>query len=83
MSLSAESVEHVALEPSITTSVNEMKSQSVPRVVYAERLCGDVIIEFDNGEYALYPAALLIAMLPQAVKIDSSEFEEDESEPIQ
>jgi hypothetical protein len=54
----------------------------IPRVVYAERVGDDVIIEFDDGECALYPAALLLAILPQAVKIECSAFDQVESETI-
>lgn len=48
----------------------------IPRVAYAERVGDDVIIEFDDGQCALYPAALLLGILPQALKIESSASEE-------
>jgi hypothetical protein len=47
-----------------------------PRIVYAERVGGDVIIEFDDGECALYPASLLFSILRQAVKIEFSDSED-------
>jgi len=59
-----------------------METTPIPRVVYAERVGDDVIIEFNDGGSALYPAALLLDMLPQAVKIENSASEEDESGPI-
>jgi|HubBroStandDraft_6_1064221.scaffolds.fasta_scaffold1568646_1 hypothetical protein len=59
-----------------------METTALPRIVYAERVGVDIIIEFDDGESALYPAALLLAMLPQAVKIECSAFEEVESKAI-
>jgi hypothetical protein len=57
-----------------------MKTTALPRIAYAERVGDDLIIEFDDGESALYPAALLLAMLPQAVRIECSAYEEFESE---
>jgi hypothetical protein len=59
-----------------------METTPIPRVVYAERVGDDVIIEFDDGECALYPAPLLLSILPQAVKIECSASEEAESEPV-
>jgi hypothetical protein len=49
-----------------------METIPIPRIVYAERVGDDVIIEFNDGESALYPAALLLSILPQAVKIECS-----------
>ena len=54
----------------------------IPRIVYAERVGDDVIIEFNDGECALFPAALLLAILPKAVKIECSAYEEADSEPV-
>ena len=62
--------------------MRNMETIPIPRIVYAERVGDDVIIEFDDGECTLYPAALLLAMLPQAVKIECSAYDEFESEPI-
>jgi hypothetical protein len=59
-----------------------MQTSASPRIVYAERVGDDVIIEFDDGECALYPASLLLSILPHAVKIESSASEEVESETI-
>jgi hypothetical protein len=42
------------------------------RVVYAERVGDDVVIEFDDGECALYSADLLRSMLAQATRVGSS-----------
>ena len=55
-----------------------METSPIPRVVYAERVGDDVVIEFNDGESALYPAALLLSILPQAVKIECSEEAESE-----
>ena len=55
-----------------------METTPIPRIVYAERVGDDVIIEFDDGECALYPASLLLAILPKAVKIEWSASEEVE-----
>lgn len=46
---------------------NERKS----RVVFVERIGVDVIIEFDDGESALFSASLLRSMLPKAQKLRS------------
>lgn len=61
---------------------HEKETPPIPRVEYAERVGDDVIIEFDDGQCALYPAALLLGILPQAVKIECSASEEVESEPL-
>ncbi len=52
-----------------------------PKVVYAERVGDDVVVEFDEGECALYPAFLLHSVLPQAVTIECPADEGAESEP--
>jgi hypothetical protein len=59
-----------------------METIPIPRIVYAERVGDDVIIEFDDGECALYPALLVLSILPQAVKIVFSVSDEDESEIV-
>jgi hypothetical protein len=44
-----------------------MKTPSnAPRIVYVERLGDGVIVTFDDGKCAVYPAALLYAVFPQA-----------------
>lgn len=48
------------------------------RVINAERVGGDVVIEFDCGECALYPAALLHSVLTHATEPSDAEFEEDQ-----
>jgi hypothetical protein len=62
--------------------MRHMETTPIPRIVYAERVGDDVIIEFDGGDCALYPASLLLAMFPQAVKIECSDSVEVESEPF-
>jgi hypothetical protein len=59
-----------------------METSPIPRIVYAERVGDDVVIEFDHGEGALYPASLLLTILHKAVKIDCSASKEVESEPV-
>jgi hypothetical protein len=62
--------------------MRHMESTPIPRIAYAERVGDDVVIEFDHGESALYPASLLLSILPKAVTIECSAPEEVESEPI-
>jgi hypothetical protein len=62
--------------------MQHMETITIPRIVYAERIGNEVIIEFDGGDCALYPASLLLTILPKAVKIECSSAEEVESEPI-
>jgi hypothetical protein len=45
--------------------------------VYAERVGGNVIIEFNDGKCALYPASFLHSMLTEATQLDTSDFEEE------
>ena len=45
-------------------------------VVYAERVGGDVVIEFNDGKSALYSASLLHSMLTQVTEIDASDSDE-------
>lgn len=51
--------------------------QDDPKIVSAERTCDGVLIEFDNGNAAVYPASLLASVFSQAVKVE--ELESDES----
>jgi hypothetical protein len=43
-----------------------MKPNPNPRVVEAERMDNGVIITFDDGKYAIYPASLLYATFAKA-----------------
>jgi hypothetical protein len=43
-----------------------MEKPPIPCIIYAERLGGGVVIAFDDGRSAIYPAALLHAMFSQA-----------------
>jgi hypothetical protein len=47
-----------------------------PVVVSAERTRDGVLIEFDDGNAAIYPASLLAAVLPQAVKLEELDTDE-------
>jgi hypothetical protein len=49
----------------------------VPRVTYAERLNGGVIITFDDGKCALYSAALLHETFTQAENVPDEVEDED------
>jgi hypothetical protein len=46
-------------------------------VVYAERVGGNVIIEFNDGKCALYSASFLHSMLTQVTEMDASDSEEE------
>jgi hypothetical protein len=50
-----------------------METPIAPRIIYAERLGGGIIITFENGKSTLYPAALMYAMFPQAERLDDLE----------
>ena len=54
-----------------------MKTASECVVVYAERVGGNVIIEFNDGKCALYSASFLHSMLTQATELDASDSEEE------
>ncbi len=54
-----------------------MEIPTVPRVTYAERLNGGVIITFEDGKCALYSAALLSKTFTQDETMPD-EFLEDE-----
>jgi hypothetical protein len=69
-------------KPHSLRECGNMETVPIPRIVYAERVGDDVIIEFDDGECALYPASLLLSILPQAEKIECSAAEEADSELI-
>ncbi len=55
-------------------------TSSEPRIVYAERLGGGVIITFDDGKCAAYSALLLHNTLPQATEVIDSDTEEEIAE---
>lgn len=47
-----------------------------PRILSADRLDGALLIAFDDGGCALYSAALLVAMRPQADQVSDTDLEE-------
>jgi hypothetical protein len=49
-----------------------MDRASEHRVVDAERMGGNLLIFFESGECALYPANLLHSILPEATTLDES-----------
>jgi len=46
-------------------------------VVYAERVGGNVIIEFNDGKCGLYSASVLYSMLTQATDLNAPDSEEE------
>jgi hypothetical protein len=61
----------------ILRDIRNMEAASDCVVVYAERVGGDVIIEFNDGKYALYSASFLHSMLTEATQLDTSDFEDE------
>ena len=53
-----------------------MESGNPARIVSAERMKDGLLIEFDDGRCAIYPAALLLDLLPQATPIEQPEDDE-------
>jgi hypothetical protein len=51
-----------------------MATPTDPRIISADRMDGGVVISFDDGKTALYPATLLRAMLPQAKQMNDADF---------
>jgi hypothetical protein len=56
---------------SSTTQKWIMDMQQNPKVVSAERTPDGVLIEFDNGNAAFYPASLLVEVFPRAVQLEA------------
>jgi hypothetical protein len=46
------------------------------RIVTAERCGGGVLIEFDNGDSAIYSAPLLASIFSQAIALEETDSEE-------
>jgi hypothetical protein len=61
----------------ILRDIRNMEAAADCVVVYAERVGGDVIIEFNDGKSALYSASFLHSMLTQATEMDASDSEEE------
>jgi hypothetical protein len=61
----------------IPRDIHKMETASDCVVVYAERVGGNVIIEFNDGKCALYSASFLHSMLTQANNLDTSDSEEE------
>jgi hypothetical protein len=57
-------------------SIQGMEVTPQSRVVDAERVGGDVVVEFDSGECALYSAALLHSVLTRATELSDTLAEE-------
>lgn len=47
-----------------------------PRILTADRLDGSFLIAFDDGYCALYSAALLVAMRPEAEQVSETDLED-------
>jgi hypothetical protein len=43
-----------------------MDTQPEPRVIYSDRIDNGLVVGFDDGKTAFFPAALLYSVLPQA-----------------
>jgi hypothetical protein len=43
-----------------------MKSRSEPRIINVDRLDNGVVVSFEDGKSALYPASLLLEMFDKA-----------------
>jgi hypothetical protein len=61
----------------ILRDIRNMEAASDCVVVYAERVGGNVIIEFNDGKCALYSASFLHSMLTQATEMDASDSEDE------
>ena len=46
-----------------------------PRIIHAERMEDGVIIEFEDGKCAVFPASLLNATIPQANQVNENNLE--------
>ena len=57
-----------------------MKTPTSPRIVGADKVDGDVILTFDDGMCALFPASFLYANLAQARRIEDLQ-DGDEDDP--
>jgi hypothetical protein len=53
-----------------------MESSDPVRIVSAERMKDGLLIEFEDGECAIYPMALLRDLLPQAIPIEQPKNDE-------
>jgi hypothetical protein len=49
-----------------------------PKVLYAERINNGVMIEFEDGRAALYPASLLDKDFSQAIQVENEELDPEE-----
>jgi hypothetical protein len=55
-----------------------MENPHVPRVVEALRLDGDLLITFDDGKCAVYPATLLYALFHDAVEVTGLDLDDQD-----
>ena len=60
----------------VPCDIHSMETASECDIVYAERVGGNVIIEFSDGKCALYSASVLHNMLAQATELDTDSDEE-------
>ena len=61
----------------IPRNISRMEALPECVVVYAERVGGNVIIEFNDGKSALYSASFLHSMLARATELEASDSEEE------
>ena len=57
-----------------------MEIQSTSQIVCVDRMHGGILLEFEDGKCALYPASLLRAVLPQAVEFEVTDDDEEDAE---
>ena len=48
------------------------KNAVVPRIIEALRMRDSVVITFEDGTYAQYPASLLYSLLPRAAEMSGN-----------
>jgi hypothetical protein len=53
-----------------------MKIDPQPRVIFAERLSGGVIISFEDGKTAIYSASLLASIFTKAQEVGGAASDE-------
>ena len=60
-----------------------MDTEPFPRVVRVERVGDGLLLEFDNGVNAIYPASLLASMFSQAIKLEETAPDLEETDPAE
>ncbi len=55
------------------------KNAAIPRIIEALRMRDGVIVTFEDGTYAKYPASLLYSLLPKAAEMSGNLSDSDQS----